>query len=217
LAFTPRDADDPMVERTRHLTSRILRQMASRLCGLPEPLLDTDGLLHEMALVEEGLDPHGAGSLRSRRSARPLRMVLAAQLSALVWLRTPRRLSPMVPVADALLDAAGLLERSAPPAEVIAAMERAGALASRDPALQDVIGRFEAPFPDRLGVNDDRARRRVRGPRIVLHRDWIAALQAALRSGGILLLLGAVWVMTGWHAGPYLLLGTAVMITLFST
>lgn len=217
LAFTPRDADDPVVERTRHLISRVLRQMASRLRGLPEPLPDTDGLLHEMALVEEGLDPHGAGSLRSRRSARTLRMVLAAQLSALVWLRTTRPLSPMVPVADALLDAAGLLERSAPPAEVIAAMERAGALASRDPALQDVIGRFEAPFRDRLGVNDDRARRRVRGPRIVLHRDWIAARQAALRSGGILLLLGAVWVMTGWHAGPYLLLGTAVMITLFST
>src|SRR5690606_40798613 len=115
------------------------------------------GLLHEMALVEEGLDPHGAGSLRSRRSARTLRTVLAAQLSALVWLRTTRPLSPMVPVADALLDAAGLLERSAPPAEVVAAVGRASARASQVPALLDEHWRFEDPLRHRPSVHHGRA------------------------------------------------------------
>ena len=218
LVFTPRGADDPVVGRTRHMTSVVLRRIAARLRGdPPEATPDADKLLREMALIEEALDPHGAGSLRSRRSARTLRSVVAALLSALVWLGTARQVRPTVPAADALLDAARLLETAAPPAEVIAAVARARALAIADPALQEVLGQLEAAVRDRLGVDDDIARRRPRGPLVVLHRDWMAARQAALRSGGILLLLGAFWVLTGWDAGPYLLLGTSVMITLFST
>ena len=66
-----------------------------------------------------------------------------------------------------------------------------------------------------------RSDREMKRPRIdhpiALHRDWVSARHAMIRATGLMLLLGAIWVVTGWAAGPYLLLGTAVMATLFST
>lgn len=120
-------------------------------------------------------------------------------------------------VDDALAEAARLLEAAAPLADVVAAIERGVELSAANPALQDVLREMATALRDRLGVVDHDApdRRAVRP--VVLHRDWMAARHAAVRATGILLLLGAVWVVTGWEAGPYLLLGTAVMATLFST
>jgi hypothetical protein len=40
-----------------------------------------------MAAIEEGLDPHAAGSQRSRRAVRALRRLINTQISALLWLR----------------------------------------------------------------------------------------------------------------------------------
>src|SRR5690606_3391247 len=53
--------------------------------------------------------------------------------------------------------------------------------------------------------------------KVVLHRDWIGARQAMFRATGLLLVVGGVWVATGWGVGAYLVLGVPVMIALFST
>lgn len=52
---------------------------------------------------------------------------------------------------------------------------------------------------------------------MLFHRDWSVAGAAALRALVAVLAAGAVWLLTGWSAGPYLMLGTAVMSTLFSS
>lgn len=52
---------------------------------------------------------------------------------------------------------------------------------------------------------------------MLFHRDWSMAGAAALRALVAVLAAGAVWLLTGWSAGPYLMLGTAVMSTLFSS
>jgi len=49
------------------------------------------------------------------------------------------------------------------------------------------------------------------------HRDWVGARQAAFRTVLAILLVGGAWVATGWHYGPYMVLGTAVFLPLFST
>ncbi|MCW2248405.1 putative membrane protein YccC [Azospirillum fermentarium] len=52
---------------------------------------------------------------------------------------------------------------------------------------------------------------------IRLHRDWGGAAAASVRALAAVLAAGALWVATGWEAGPYLMLGTAVMASLFSS
>jgi hypothetical protein len=59
-----------------------------------------------MAAIEEALDPHGTGSLGSRRSARTLRAVLVAQASALLWLRSSDAHAPDPAIGTALSRAA---------------------------------------------------------------------------------------------------------------
>ncbi|MCT4372284.1 FUSC family protein, partial [Yangia mangrovi] len=52
---------------------------------------------------------------------------------------------------------------------------------------------------------------------VVLHRDWIGAREAAIRASGALLLFGALWQVTGFAAGAFLLLGMSIMISIFTT
>ncbi|WP_332686714.1 FUSC family protein, partial [Bosea sp. (in: a-proteobacteria)] len=96
-------------------------------------------------------------------------------------------------------------------------LERAADLSEAHPALRDTILRLEAAGKERLGVNDGEVRpARIEHP-VILHRDWVGARQAAFRATGVMLALGTLWVVSGWTAGSLLLLGTSVMVTLFST
>ncbi|WP_378941829.1 FUSC family protein [Mesorhizobium sp. ANAO-SY3R2] len=216
LIFAPASAEDPVVGRARRLSAGLLRHMAERLSG-GGGLEDQHAMLREMAWIDEALEPHGAGSLRSRRSARTIRAILAAQVSALVWLRSWRRIPVAAEVGAELGAAARLLDASAPATEVIAALERAAERAVPHVALRDIILRIVTALRDRLGVSDSEARMPRLEQTVILHRDWVGARQATIRATGLMLLLGAIWVATGWTSGPYLLLGTAVMSTLFST
>jgi uncharacterized membrane protein YccC len=217
LLLAPRNAEDEIVSRARHLSARLLHLMAARLRGAGKDVVDDQrAILREMAAIDEGLDPHGAGSLRSRRSARTLRAV-TAQVSTLLWLKSSDAIPEAEGVSEALTEVAEALDAAVPGREVVQALERAADLATGDPALHEVILRWEAATRDRLGVSDGEMKRpRVDHP-VVLHRDWVGARHAAIRATGLMLLLGTIWILTGWAAGPYLLLGTAVMATLFST
>lgn len=218
LVFAPAKAEDAVVGRARRLSASMLRHMAERLRGSAgDGLEDQHAMLREMAWIDEALEPHSAGSLRSRRSARTIRAALAAQVSALVWLKSSRQIPHAADVGAELETAARLLEAAAPPGEVIEALERAADHSALYPALHNIILRIETALRDRLGVSDSETRMPRMDRPVILHRDWIGARHATIRATGLMLLLGAIWVATGWTAGPYLLLGTAVMATLFST
>ncbi|MBR0673897.1 FUSC family protein [Roseomonas soli] len=248
LLFTPQEAEDEVEGRVRRLSAQILHAMAGRLRG--EARLDETGqrtILSEMAAIDDALDRHGAGSLRSRRSGRALRGVVAAQVSAFLWLRraeagapnhtfaeagapnhalagagAPRHTragadAPDDALAGTLSRAAQALEDAAPPAEAIAALRAAEALSRDRPTLHEAVARLHAALAARLAPGVDAAEpAHPRNP-LILHRDWIGARQAALRATGTLLLVGLAWLLTGWAAGPYVMLGTSVMISLFST
>ncbi|KAA2212923.1 FUSC family protein [Teichococcus oryzae] len=218
LLFTPRRGRDPILDQTRRLAASVLRHLAGRLRGGPDGMRGSHrGLLREMALLDEAVDPHGAGSLRSRRSARAIRAVISALVSALLWLRNDRAVPPTPAAADALEAAAQGLEASAPPAEVMEALALAAALSASCPEVRDIILGIEGALRGHLGGGGDQPRAPLPRHLLTVHRDWIGARHASFRATGIMLLLGGVWVLTGWPAGPYLLLGTSVMATLFST
>lgn len=149
---------------------------------------DPAALLSRIAATEDGLDPHGAGSLRSRREVKSVRAVLIAALGLLL---RPSASADFTRAADRLRhdDIPGTLAALAPAPE---AAELSAALRGWD--------RAEAPALP-----------------VALHRDWIGAREAGLRATGALLLFGALWLVTGFHAGPFMLLGLSVMISLFSS
>ncbi|MBW6400784.1 FUSC family protein [Roseomonas sp. HJA6] len=215
LLFTPPEAEDAVQTALRGEAARLLRGMALRLHGNDLPTEQMHALLGAMAAIDEALDRHGAGSLRSRRAARRMRDLLGAQLAGFAWLGDPDADRPDPLAAEALDRAAAALETAAEPALTLAAIDAALARAQARPALRDALIELRATLGQRLS----RAETMPPAPHLllILHRDWVAGGRAALRAGVTLLLVGLAWQVSGWAEGPYLMLGTAVMISLFST
>lgn len=221
LLFAPRRAEGVTAARARNLTARLLRAMARDLRGEAADDRAVQPLLAEAALIDEALEPQSPGSPPTRREARALRNILTAQMSAIVWMRRPATaLSPSArtaEAADALDQAAAVLEGAQSPQGVMAWLERASDAADGDPALRQAVLGLETAIRERVqpdAAPTDRPRKAYPG---VLHRDWIGAREAGVRSLAVMLLMGAVWAVTGWSTGPYLMLGASVMTTVFSS
>ncbi|MGO4408958.1 MULTISPECIES: FUSC family protein [unclassified Brevundimonas] len=221
LAFAPRRSEGVLAARTRNLTARLLRAMARDLRDEPADDRAVQPLLAEAALIEETLDSQAAGSWRSRQEARGLRRILVAQVSAVVWLLRPATpasdAASTAVISEALDQAAVAFETALLPADLVGSLERAADAAAGNPALHEALLGLETAVRDRLlgdRAATERPQRVVTG---LLHRDWVGAREAGLRSLAVMLLMGAVWVVTGWSTGPYLMLGAAVMTSVFSS
>ena len=218
LIFTPRNAEDHAALRVRRTTSDILRAMAAAFAGdTTETRADkAHRLLERIASAEQLFDIKAAGSVRSHRSVRALRALVQAQVGAAYWIRSARHLNQDEHMASALCEAARILEENAPADKVLCALEAALAC-STDRATADVLRQLLDSQREHLATEgDDTGMTAIRNP-VVLHRDWVGARQAAVRAFGLLLLIGVVWILSGWSVGAYVMLGASVMITLFST
>jgi uncharacterized membrane protein YccC len=218
LLFTPKEAKDQLAGEVRRLLGRVLRAMAAHLRaegGKDEA--EQRAILSEMAATDDALDRHGAGSLRSRRAARLIRNVVAAQVPALLWLNSSDAVPADRAISAALTRAAEAFESSAPRGEMVAALEQAEALSAGDPVLHGIIAHLNVVLRDRLLAGKEHPERPKAIQPVILHRDWVGARQASIRATGTMLLMGAVWLLTGWSAGPYVMLGTSVMVSVFST
>jgi uncharacterized membrane protein YccC len=225
LVMTPKHTEHPLAKRVRRLTARVLDAMAQRLSGPPANRAEAQqGILADMAAIEETLDPHSAGSLRSRRAVRAVRALLTSQVAALLWLRGTVVAPADNAVGAALADAARALTMPGqePPQRrnndqaAIAAIETAADKAV-SPALREVILSLETALRDQLGLTaSDDERPQARYP-VILHRDWVGARESFIRAAGSMLAVGALWLVTGFSAGAFLLLGVAIMTSLFST
>ncbi|WP_226624809.1 FUSC family protein [Alloyangia pacifica] len=195
---------------------RRIRGLLADLCDqLAAPASDPEAarqLISAMAAAEEALDPHAAGSLRSHRETRASRALLSTALSVLLWRRGQDR--PELPESArlALSEAAAAL-RADDSAAAQAALERAAAL----PDISDTLRPLVRALAD-WRAPENRARPAAEDALpVVLHRDWIGAREAAIRATGALLLFGALWQVTGFAAGAFLLLGMSIMISIFTT
>ncbi|MDX6748492.1 FUSC family protein [Geminicoccaceae bacterium 1502E] len=216
LAATGRPAENPAVRQMRRLMAEMLRSMAAMVAGQGAPQPRLAAMLRELAASEAALESSAAGSLRSHRSARALRAVLSAQVAALLWMRRPQAVPAEPRLAEALQRAADLLEGAGGLPEIVAALHEARGLAAGSRGLQAVLSHLATALRARLPASGDGGEERA-VPLVMPHRDWVGARQALLRAAGVMLVVGGVWLATGWTVGPYVLLGTAVMISLFST
>lgn len=194
----------------RGRTTRLLRDLLRHLAAPPQAGLDDQRYLSRFAAIEDDLDPHSAGSVRSRRETRTIRAVLLATVplllrdsSAAVDPQTTVRLSH---AADAL-DQGDLFAAS----DILAADDT--------PELREILHNLAAALHAWSSTPGTRPEQpaQVKAFPVVLHRDWIGAREAGLRAGGAMLLFGLIWFVTGWAAGAYMLLGLSVMISLFSS
>lgn len=220
--LTPSAAEQEMTGRMRRLTARLLRDLAASLREGSATALDDEqrSLLAEMAAIDEMLDPHGAGSRRSRQAVRAMRTVLSVQISLLLAGRRGGH-GQNEAVAGLLDEAAAGFESGngsdGPLALIDRAADFAGLQGDLGEALQSLSQAIRA-YRIALGQDVGTTSTAIQGSHpVVLHRDWVGARQAAIRAMLCMLAVGLFWVVTGWTAAPFLLLGLSIMTTIFST
>lgn len=216
--FAAPGAEDRIVARADAAVARLLRQLAARGATPRETrAADAARALSEIAEIDDGLDPHGAGSLRSRRVVRVVRARLIAQVAGLLWLHAPN----VAPLGDDLartLEAiAERLETRRDAPDLDALLDEALRRAEGRPRLLEVLRPLFAALRETPDAREPTDAARPAGPTVVLHRDWVGARQALVRSAATMTMVGAAWLASGWSGGPFLLLGTAIMTSLFST
>jgi uncharacterized membrane protein YccC len=217
LIFAPRQSPDDLNGRVRILSARVLRDMALRLRGEGgDRSEELRAILSEIAAIEEALDPHAAGSLRSRRAARAIRALLAAQAAALIWLRGSDAASSGPAASLALRQVAKALEDGTGIDEVAHRMNEAVKAARRPSPLREVLIRLETALFNQFGAPAREGHPGFNHP-VILHRDWTGAQQAAIRASVTMLILGVFWIVTGWSLAPYMMLGASIMLSVFST
>lgn len=215
LMFAPRRRLADSTGRLRQLTNQLLRLLQQK--QVADSSVQT--LLEEIAVQEDWLESNSAGSIRSRRHLSAVRHLLNAQVSLLLWLSRNAERNPLpAGVPEALDQLSSCMASDCSPAELLNCIE---ALKQRCPNAPEVFLDLLQALPPAL-IPDAREMPQAESPiatfsPVVLHRDWVGARQAMLRASGLILLLGTVWWLTDWSAGPYLLLGASIMISLFST
>lgn len=211
--FASKDKETSGVLHARRLSARILHDIAGHLIGVPLDRTEKQAVLTEMALLETTLDLQSAGSIKARRTARRIRTMLAAQVAAVLWLR-----------AHAARTDHGVLEEGLRNglAEAIRAVETGDGGASRLLQSASSYARAHTGLPAVLDGLASSLAHPVDGSDIpggssFIHRDWIGGRQAMARAVVTMLAVGVVWLATEWSMGGYMMLGTAIMTSIFST
>ncbi|MEC5406507.1 FUSC family protein [Paraburkholderia sp. MPAMCS5] len=219
LIFTPHAQEDALTGRLRQLTARILRDLAAgigRDCVGPLTEAQRE-ILAEMAAIEELLEPHGAGSLRSRRMVHAIRKLMMTEMSLL--LLAHRQVTPSdSDLVGPLEEVSTCLEGGMRYEKTVAAMERLVRAAEFDRQLHELFSVMLHAGQAYIASARRQAAGRVRPPshRVVLHRDWAGAWRAFARAGITMLAVGLIWAATGWSAATLLLLGVSIMVSMIS-
>ncbi|MBP2312779.1 FUSC family protein [Azospirillum soli] len=230
--LTPPAPESDVMHRLRRVSGDTVRWVALTLSAPPgDRLLRERALLSEMAAIEELLDLEKSGPGDRHQRARRVRGLLAALLAFMSAARTlSARLSRAgtpdagtarwASLVDHLERAASALESTTPAGIPMDALRAAANDSASDAilhaALVELIAALEAVVADRQALDMDGAMWRP-ASELLFHRDWIGARAAGLRSAVAVLGVGALWIATGWSFGPFMLMGTCIMATLFST
>ncbi|CAL75633.1 hypothetical protein; putative membrane protein [Bradyrhizobium sp. ORS 278] len=198
-----------VLEKVRLLNARLVADIVARLRRAPVTENEQRSLLSDIAALEGLLDLHGAGSRHRRRLVRRVRAVLAAQVSAVLWLRSDDsraiEASAIDLVAGTKLSGTGLSGNA------LQRLREASVAATSQGALTSVLNELAAS----TNSLDDLDAASAAEP--LLHRDWMLARRAMLRALVAMLATGLVWLVTGWEMGGFMMLGTAIMLSVFST
>lgn len=208
-------SNSPALSAARRLLADALLVQVARVTGKEPP--SVDHLLSRAALLDESLDPRAPATPQNRHLRHELRQMLTAT-TELILLAEPTPEPRPIELASHLQTANDLLRGGAGLGAAIPALEAAIKL-SQSAKLRDFlthicyqIGRIDTTA--KAGAMRVPPVNPIHSPQ---HRDWVGARQAGLRTFLVLMALGAFWAITEWPAGSLLLLGTSVMVSVFST
>lgn len=216
LLFARRSDEDALVWRVRSLTIAVLQALTqhSRQQPLSQPL---EHLMLEAAQIEEALDPHSVGSIRSRRAVQTLRSVVFALISILTWLMNQGSRVNHNAFLREIQHAINAHELQSPLDQVVVHLQRADEECD-DLLLSQALNELSQALQGRKTFRQSgKLEITAATGKVVLHRDWVGATQAMYRTTSLMVLLGLGWAWTGSPIGAYVLLGASVMVTLFST
>ena len=212
--FAPSAATGQLRQRVRALLGDMLVEAAT-----PTPSQQKRrALLAELAQIEESLDPHAAGSIRSRQSIRATRALLIASTPLLLWKHGNAQPGGF---REKLSEAAQALARE-DVSGTQDALNASAATKGLSPRLSGTLAETAAGLEHWQALSHTRRTLTRRPnlpaqPPVLLHRDWTGAREAGLRALGAMVLFGTVWLVTGWSVGAFMLLGLSIMISIFST
>ncbi|MDV6328512.1 FUSC family protein [Idiomarina sp. Sol25] len=215
-AFTYKRAEQSLINQLRRQTAVNLHDISRYFAEPKDNDLNLADKLSKLAALEAQLLDHGTGSVSAHESAKTLRVVINSQLGFLAELniQEPEKNQK---VSDYLLEASNKLNASAKRSEIVEPLKNA--LESiKNAALKKRFNEFVEATNDRLSFRDSgKTATSTLLSKTILHRDWLGARQAAIRTLVIMGLIGASWWYTGLFQFAYLMLGASVMLTLFST
>lgn len=220
--FTPPGGEAISDRDLRLLAADTLAHLKRALAGQPLSFHKQQALLSRMAALDTALEMHGLRGEADRHHARLSRLLLVSLVSLLIWRRRAEPGAAAHRLIDALDEAVRAFEADAPEPQVLEALDRVVASGREVPALatlEELLERCAEVFARYL---QQRPRASCDNPGqgtlpLALHRDWPGARQASIRAGIAMLAVGTFWWISGSDIGAYMLLGTAVMTSLFST
>ena len=233
--FAPRRKAQVMVGQSRQAMAQVLE---TALLRLRDPAASTQArnlpLLSQLAQVEELLELYPEGSQTAHRTTQAMlwqqrqAMEVAYQLASMerdgvvdaAALPAPaiHALEAVVVQlkADPRTDEEGLARATKFAQSAIAQSSTTPLVASVAALLVAISDGLHAEQRD-LGMKVSAAAPLGNVPVWPLHRDKLGARQAAIRAGGTMLVVGALWAWTGSSTIAFGLLGLSVMLLVFSS
>lgn len=205
-------SDDRALGVTRRLLADILVAKVQRLGD--QPPASADHLLSRAAILEDSLDPRSADAPRSANTRLILRQLLASMAELILILdrcdeERPVEVASHLQAAAETMIAQSLIAAGLPALKAAREATTSPDLARvLDTLMTDIRRRDEASFVPLPHVIEEAA--------LPQHRNWPEAQRAAIRTFLVLMILGGFWAITGWPEGSLLMLGTSVMISVFS-
>lgn len=215
MLFAPQNHIRTTTAKARDLTAQVLSELSRDIIKMPADDARIAALLSQAAQLDEALDGDIAGNIRHRNQARAQRRLLLQLVNLIVWINRPNDKSADESGVVTHIDAARLAILNTEPGAAYPHM-RAAADAAHSRHLEDALSHVADAMQEVLATAGLTEAMPTPKRPLRMHKDWLGAREAAIRTGLMMLLMGTIWAVTGWSGGPYLMLGAAVMTTVFS-
>ena len=204
--FTPKRPAHTLNKALRATSAACLHSVLSQAQG-PDSNHTTD-LLQKIALLDEGMDMHAIGSLKSRQRVQQARLVLLAQLNLTLYLQQHPNLRLTEDLQAAIAARAQALQAT----EMLTPIPTPAQSSPAQNGLSDLINALL------LALNpSSQATYAPANTHLRLHRNWLGAAHTFVRSFSVLGAVGLLWLYTGWSFLPFMMLGLSVMLSIFAS